>query len=79
MFGSLFFHVVPVKSILSSWSLLHILVCRCEKETVLFPTLTTVPILGECPKTYWGTIVNKRLRMMWLPVLSFCVGTKSSG
>ncbi|KAM5563502.1 hypothetical protein ABKV19_018229 [Rosa sericea] len=31
---------------------------------LLFPILTTVPILGECPKTYWGTIVNNRLRMM---------------
>ncbi|XP_061992028.1 uncharacterized protein LOC133710068 isoform X3 [Rosa rugosa] len=77
--GSLFFHVVPVKLILSSWSLLYILVCRilletsskwliathhlqrCEKETVLFPILTTVPILGECPKTYWGTIVNNSI------------------
>ncbi|PRQ29070.1 hypothetical protein RchiOBHm_Chr5g0009851 [Rosa chinensis] len=43
---------------------------------LLFPILTTVPILGECPKAYWGTIENNRSRMMWLPVLSFCVGTK---
>ncbi|XP_061992027.1 uncharacterized protein LOC133710068 isoform X2 [Rosa rugosa] len=90
--GSLFFHVVPVKLILSSWSLLYILVCRilletsskwliathhlqrCEKETVLFPILTTVPILGECPKTYWGTIVNNRLRMMCISgtLLTLC-------